>query len=239
MAPGWRADPPLLDLAVSSPALMFPYLVLVGLAALASGTLNAHHRFFTAALGPAVLNLAMIVAVLRPRSRHYQPPIVSLAVGRARGRARPAPRPAPRGAAARRAAAPVAANGAIRRCATSRGASGRPSSRSPRCRSRWSSTRCSPRCCPPGRVSYLYYADRVMEFPLGVFGIALATAALPSMSAQAAQREFTALRCHARVRAAALRLHRGARDGGTPAPGRAHRPGCSSSAASSPRATPR
>ena len=32
---------------------------------------------------------------------------------------------------------------------------------------------------PGGTVSYLYYADRVMEFPLGVFGIALATAALP------------------------------------------------------------
>ena len=32
---------------------------------------------------------------------------------------------------------------------------------------------------PAGSVSYLYYADRVMEFPLGVFGIAVATATLP------------------------------------------------------------
>ena len=47
---------------------------------------------------------------------------------------------------------------------------------------------------PAGTVSYLYYADRVMEFPLGVFGIALATAALPSMSAQASRRELPALR---------------------------------------------
>src|SRR5205814_3476566 len=45
-----------------------------------------------------------------------------------------------------------------------------------------------------GTVSYLYYADRVMEFPLGVFGIALATAVLPSMSAQAARGEQAALR---------------------------------------------
>ena len=37
---------------------------------------------------------------------------------------------------------------------------------------------------PQGTVSYLYYADRVMEFPLGVFGIALATAVLPSMAAR-------------------------------------------------------
>jgi putative peptidoglycan lipid II flippase len=47
---------------------------------------------------------------------------------------------------------------------------------------------------PTGTVSYLYYADRVMEFPLGVFGIALATAALPSMSAQASRRDLPAVR---------------------------------------------
>ena len=41
---------------------------------------------------------------------------------------------------------------------------------------------------PLGSISYLYYADRVMEFPLGVFGIALASASLPVMSRQAAAR---------------------------------------------------
>jgi putative peptidoglycan lipid II flippase len=46
---------------------------------------------------------------------------------------------------------------------------------------------------PEGTVSYLYYADRVMEFPLGVFGVALATAALPSMAGQAARGEDRAL----------------------------------------------
>lgn len=33
-----------------------------------------------------------------------------------------------------------------------------------------------------GSVSWLWYSDRVMEFPLGVFGIALATVILPSLS---------------------------------------------------------
>jgi putative peptidoglycan lipid II flippase len=47
---------------------------------------------------------------------------------------------------------------------------------------------------PAGTVSHLYYADRVMEFPLGIFGIALATAALPSMAAQAARRDIPGLR---------------------------------------------
>lgn len=37
-----------------------------------------------------------------------------------------------------------------------------------------------------GSISYLYYADRVVQFPLGVFGVAVSTAALPSLSALAA-----------------------------------------------------
>src|SRR5207245_1049006 len=46
---------------------------------------------------------------------------------------------------------------------------------------------------PSGSISYLYYADRVMEFPLGVFGIALASASLPVMARQAAARETRAV----------------------------------------------
>lgn len=38
-----------------------------------------------------------------------------------------------------------------------------------------------------GSVSYLYYADRLVQFPLGVFGIAVGTAALPSLSILAAK----------------------------------------------------
>jgi putative peptidoglycan lipid II flippase len=37
-----------------------------------------------------------------------------------------------------------------------------------------------------GKVSLLYYSDRLMEFPLGLFGIALATVTLPYLSRQAA-----------------------------------------------------
>src|SRR4030042_365615 len=35
-----------------------------------------------------------------------------------------------------------------------------------------------------GSVSWLYFSDRLMEFPLAVFGIALATGILPSLSQQ-------------------------------------------------------
>lgn len=46
---------------------------------------------------------------------------------------------------------------------------------------------------PQGSVSYLYYADRLVEFPLGIFAIAAATAVLPSLSKQAAAKDFDAL----------------------------------------------
>ena len=35
---------------------------------------------------------------------------------------------------------------------------------------------------PAGSVTFLYYADRLVEFPLGVFGLAVSTAALPNLS---------------------------------------------------------
>ncbi len=35
---------------------------------------------------------------------------------------------------------------------------------------------------PTGSISYLYYADRLVQVPVGVFGLAVSTAALPSLS---------------------------------------------------------
>ncbi|MFP5240589.1 MAG: murein biosynthesis integral membrane protein MurJ [Acidobacteriota bacterium] len=40
-----------------------------------------------------------------------------------------------------------------------------------------------------GSISALYYADRLVQFPLGVFGVAVGTVALPSLSRLAATRE--------------------------------------------------
>jgi putative peptidoglycan lipid II flippase len=44
-----------------------------------------------------------------------------------------------------------------------------------------------------GSISYLYYAQRLYQFPLGVLGISLATAIFPVMSADAAIKDFDAL----------------------------------------------
>jgi putative peptidoglycan lipid II flippase len=46
---------------------------------------------------------------------------------------------------------------------------------------------------PEGSISYLYYGNRLVQLPLGVFGVALAVAILPVLSAQAAKKEFKEL----------------------------------------------
>jgi putative peptidoglycan lipid II flippase len=45
-----------------------------------------------------------------------------------------------------------------------------------------------------GSVSYLYYADRLVQFPLGVFAIAISTAVLPSLSREAAGGDLVRLK---------------------------------------------
>jgi putative peptidoglycan lipid II flippase len=192
MAPGWMADPPVLALAVRLTRLMFPYLLLVGLAALAAGALNAHHRFFSAAIGPAVLNAAVIACIwlLAPR---VEPPIVALAVGVLVGGVGQIlvqlPDVARLGVPLRPSADwrhPAVAQIGRRLAPAVFGLAG--------VQLAVTINTLLASLLPAGTVSYLYYADRIMEFPLGVFGIALATAALPSMAEQAARRDHEALR---------------------------------------------
>ncbi|HEU5321616.1 MAG TPA: murein biosynthesis integral membrane protein MurJ, partial [Methylomirabilota bacterium] len=184
IAPGFTADPAQAALATRLTRVMFPYLLLVGLAALASGVLNAHGRFFAAALGPAVLNAGMIVTVLALVTR-VDPPILALAVGVLVGGLGQLLVQLP---GLRACGLLVAPSAELRHPALGRVA-----------------RLLAPAVfglaavqvmvfvntllaslLPPGSISFLYYADRVMEFPLGVFGIALASASLPAMARQAA-----------------------------------------------------
>ena len=43
---------------------------------------------------------------------------------------------------------------------------------------------------PDGSISYLYYADRINQLPLGVLGIAISTALLPVLSTQIKEKQF-------------------------------------------------
>lgn len=184
IAPGLASDPGQHALAALLTRVMFPYLVLVGLAALAMGILNSQGRFFAAALGPAVLNVGMIAAVLTLAGR-VDPPILALALGVLAGGVGQLLVQLP---SLRRLGLLVTPSSALGHPALGRVA-----------------RLLLPAVfglaavqvmvfvntllaslLPAGSISFLYYADRVMEFPLGIFGIALASASLPAMSRQAA-----------------------------------------------------
>jgi putative peptidoglycan lipid II flippase len=195
-APGFASEPEEADrfaLAVDMLRLTFPYLFFISLAALAGGILNTYHRFGVAAFSPVLLNVVMIVfaAFVAP---YYHRPGMALAAG-------------------------VFAAGIVqlafmlpylRRIAML-----------PRPRWGWAHAgvrRIMGLMVPAifgssvaqisilldtliasflvtGSISWLYYSDRLMEFPLGVFGIALATVILPNLSRQhagASREQFAA-----------------------------------------------
>ena len=192
MAPGFFADPATGTLTVRLTRLMFPYLLFVGLGALAMGMLNAHRHFVTPALAPVMLNLAIIGAVFGVVP-HLAEPVFGLAVGVLVGGLGQLAIQLP--ALARRGLLVVPAldrhHPAVARIVRlmTPVALGQ------------SATQLNilvdtviASFLVGGSVSYLYYADRLVEFPLGVFGIAIATAVLPTLSEQAASRNPAALR---------------------------------------------
>jgi putative peptidoglycan lipid II flippase len=191
IAPGFMDDPAQASLAVSLTRIMFPYLLLVGLAAMATGILNSRGRFFASALGPAVLNVGMILAVL-VLSRHLDPPIVSLAIGVLAGGLGQLLVQVPSLSAcgllitpSRELGHPVIARVTRLLLPAVFGLAA--------VQLMVFVNTLLASLLPLGSISYLYYADRVMEFPLGVFGIALASASLPVMSRHAAAQDHRAL----------------------------------------------
>lgn len=64
IAPGFGDDPLRYDTAVELSRITFPYLMLMSLAALMGGVLNAHDRFAPFASAPILFNLTLIAALL-------------------------------------------------------------------------------------------------------------------------------------------------------------------------------
>jgi len=184
MAPGFIRMPAQYELAVFLTRLMFPYILLISLVALCMGILNSLRHFAAPALSPVVLNIAMILAALTLRG-FFREPVVALAVGVMAGgvlqlamqwpflikmgvRLKPDFRFGHPGV--KRIGMlmlPAAFGAAIYQINIFIGT-------------------ILASLLPAGSVSYLYYADRIVELPLGVFAIAVGTATLPSFSEQAA-----------------------------------------------------
>jgi putative peptidoglycan lipid II flippase len=64
IASGWRDDPVKFELATWLTQITFPYLIFISLVSLFSGILNSLTRFTAAAFAPALLNIALIAALL-------------------------------------------------------------------------------------------------------------------------------------------------------------------------------
>jgi putative peptidoglycan lipid II flippase len=192
IAPGFLSTPEKYDLTVLLTRIMFPYIFFISLVALAMGILNALGHFAAPALAPVLLNLAMIGSVLL-LSPHLPKPAVGLAIGVIIGGglqlALQIPFMVRKGfhlfvrsplyhAAIKRIAllmTPAVFGAAVYQMNIVVG-------------------RLLASLLPEGSVSYLYYADRLVQFPLGVFAIALATAVLPSLSKQATVSDMDGLR---------------------------------------------
>ena len=79
-APGFYFDPIKKDLSIEVLRIMFPYLALISLVAFAGGIQNSHARFSLPAFTPILFNLCLIIAALLIAPK-YDMPIFVLAWG--------------------------------------------------------------------------------------------------------------------------------------------------------------
>ncbi len=192
LAPGFADTPEKYDLTVALTRLTFPYILFISLVSLLGGLLTSLYRFAAFAASPILLNLCLIGAILG-LARFTETPGHALAWGVSIGgmaqlvwlivackraqfnlRLR-VPRLTPGVRRMLKLILPAALGAGVAQVnlvidviiAT---------------------------FLPGGSVSYLYYADRVNQLPLGVVGVAVGTALLPLLSRQLRAGEVEAAR---------------------------------------------
>ena len=192
VSPGFVKSPEKFSMTVLLTRIMFPFLLCVSLAALLMGALNTKKIFFMPALAPAMLNLTLILSIVFFESRTNQP-IIAAAIG-------------------------VLAGGFVQfafqlpsfyKNGYRLGLS--PSFRHPGIRKMMllllpatlalsvsqiniivSSIFAS--YLPQGSITYLFYSMRLSQFPIGIFGVAMGMAVLPTLSEHAVRGEMDKLR---------------------------------------------
>lgn len=180
LAPGFYDQPEKFTLAVEFARLTFPYLMLISLVALMAGVLNGLHRFAYGAAAPILLNLALITAM---GLFHGEPLITGRALavtvtaagvlqllwmvwGLRRAGFRPRlvkPRLTPRIRELGRVMLPVAFGAGVMQV-------------------NLVADIVLSSFLPEGSLSFLYYADRLNQLPIGVVGVAVGTVLLPALS---------------------------------------------------------
>lgn len=181
-APGFYGETEKLELATQMLRITFPYLFLISLTALCGAILNSYGRFAVPAFTPVLLNLCMIGATIF-MTPYFDQPILALAWGvfiagvvqllfqlpfLAQIRLLPIPRPDRKHEGVRRIMTLMipalfgVSVSQINLLLDTVLAS----------------------FLQTGSISWLYYADRLSELPLGAFGIAIGTVILPALSRQ-------------------------------------------------------
>lgn len=179
-APGFAQRPEQFALTSEMLRVTLPYILLISLAGFAGGILNSFSRFALPALSPVLLNLALIGAALY-LAPHFAEPVKALAWG-------------------------VFIGGSLQLALQVPGLMRLGLLPRPRWGWRDSGVRKVLKLMIPtlfgssvaqinllidtliasflvtGSVTWLYYTDRLLEFPLGVFGVALGTVILPHLS---------------------------------------------------------
>ncbi|MGQ0811071.1 MAG: murein biosynthesis integral membrane protein MurJ [Nitrospiraceae bacterium] len=191
LAPGFHDEPQKLAMTTLLTRIMFPYLLFISLAALAMGVLNSLRAFAAPALSPVFFNLFIIGCALFLSPMMAQP-ILGVAIG-------------------------VVAGGAAQFAMQLPGLNLRGMLFGFRFQPSHPGVRRIGMLMVPsllglsvtqinitvstilssffeGGPTYLFYGMRLIQFPLGIFGVALATAILPTLSAQAARGALEELR---------------------------------------------
>lgn len=192
VAPGFVGEGGDFDLATMMLRFTFPYLFFVSLTAFAGGVLNTYGKFAVPAFTPVILNVVLIAGAVW-LSPQLEVPGMALAYAvfiaglcqlgfqlpfLAQIKAFPRPRWAPKHAGVKRAVTlmlPAIFGSSVAQINVLLGG-------------------IIASMLGVGSISFLYYSDRLMEFPLGLFGIALATVMLPQLSrlwASGARDEFS------------------------------------------------
>jgi putative peptidoglycan lipid II flippase len=192
IAPGFLDSPEKFETTVLLTRVMFPFLFFVSLAALLMGALNTRGVFFIPALAPAVLNVVIITTVFLLAARLDQP-ILAVAIGVALGglvqflfqcpvfiRKGYSVLPVfdfgdPGLKKMLRLVLPVTFGMAVAQINIV-------------------ISNILATFLQEGSITYLYYSMRLIQFPIGLFGVAMAMAVLPSLSEHAIRRDYQSLR---------------------------------------------
>lgn len=181
LAPGFEDDPAKFELAVTLTRITMPYLLFISLVSLLGGVLNSFEKFAATAASPILLNIALISSILLFRDQ-FPTPAHALSWGvfaagilqfawllffcKRNGILPPLRRPAltERVKKLLKLIAPAALGAGVAQV-------------------NLMVDMIIASQVPEG-VSYLYYADRVNQLPLGVIGVGVGTALLPLLSKQ-------------------------------------------------------